>query len=236
MRYNICLVFLDELNKVHGSKEEVKDATENIIEEGTHTEEQSDSPVFTNDNEESAEDENDLYPELENDQNSSLDSVDRSDNEFKMPENFDIPQDYIQEIVPKKSISLQPEELLANLGVPTNPISLNSSSLTTKSSTAKPVEPARVSPDLITYYSRDTNSKSTKTTKRHLSGDSKRNRKHQSYVTELFGECSQESEGPNPDTPKVRKEFESCGGTATILTENPKSENALGKNLKPIFV
>ena len=223
------------MNKVHGSKEEFKDAPENIIEEGTHTEEQSDSQLFVNNNEESAEDENDLYPELENDHNSSLDSVDRSDNEFKMPENFDIPQDYIQEIVPKKSISLQPEELLANLGVPTNPIPLNSQSLTTKSSTAKPVEPVRVSPELITYYSRDTNSKSTKTTKRHLSGDSKRNRKHQSYVIELFGECSQESEGPNPDTPKVRKEFESCGGTATILTENPKSENALGKSLKPFF-
>ena len=226
-------------------------------------------------------------------QGGNLDSsLDRSENEFRMPENFDIPQDYIQEIVPKKQIVLKPEERIANLGVPLNPLPSQTSlgaektkpvnptglsvdlqkpmhqKLESKSSAPNkietklfvPAKPELKSPDFVRsnskdplksgwrtgsvspeiqpsdpskpelkgpraeedityYYSRDTSSKSTKSTKRLLSGDIKRNRKRQSYVAELFGECSQESEETVPDTPKVRREFETCGGTATILSD-----------------
>ena len=73
-----------------------------------------------------------------------------------------------------------------------------------------------------TYYARESSSKSTKSTKRYNFGDPKRNRKRQSYA-DLFGEGSQESEECVPEaTPRSRKEFETCGGTSTILTEKPE--------------
>ena len=155
--------------------------------------------------------------DLDNDDNSLDISFDSkgSENEFRMPENFDIPHDYIQEIVPKKSITLKPEERLANLGVPPNPLQLKPSAAHVDWKTTEDLP-------TTTYYSKESSSKSTKSTKRHNSGDLKRNRKRQSYA-DLFGECSQESEDCVPeDTPKSRKEFETCGGTSTILTEKPE--------------
>ena len=41
--------------------------------------------------------------------------------DFRMPENFDLPQDLIQEISPRNHINLKPEERLASLGVPVDP-------------------------------------------------------------------------------------------------------------------
>jgi len=154
----------------------------------------------------------------------------KSENEFRMPENFDIPQDYIQEIVPKKNIKVKIEESFASLGVPTPPMSstqaldpsMKLSVMKNAITATSPIEqstPQSAIELVTTYVSKQTSSKSTKSTKRHTSGDLKRNRKRQSYVSELFGEGSQESEGNNiPDTPKIRKEFETCGGTATTLT------------------
>jgi len=189
----------------------------------------------------------DQYSEFQPDQ---LSVEVKSEMEFKMPENFDIPPEYIKQIVPKKNIQVKLEESFASLGVPLNPMSstpLNTANLTytkdepdshcrkdlektittpTMGSVAEKVSKNLTGNNLIatstttttTYYSKETSSKSSKSNKRHMSGDAKRNRKRQSYVAELFGECSQESEGNVPDTPKVRKEFETCGGTATILS------------------
>ena len=78
---------------MHGSKEESGDLEHHVVE----------GPQASVDVES---EEDDRYPELEDDHNSSRESLGKSNNEFKKPENFDIPQDYIQEIVPKKSIIL----------------------------------------------------------------------------------------------------------------------------------
>ena len=196
-----------------------------------------------------------------------LDSV-PDDNEFKMPSNFDIPQDYILEIAPRKKKKLKPEERLANLGVPANPLS--AASLSANSSTSVPcslgglLDPVELpvvkppSPGLpsnsitgstiapmpscplvnmklvakplahseaikstedhkkcpkpedekLSYYPDEKSSKSTKATKRLMSGDLKRNRKQKSFLADLFGEGSQESEPNVSGTPRFRKEFE----------------------------
>lgn len=148
---------------------------------------------------------------------------------FKMPENFDIPHEDIQKIIHKSS-SLNPSTP-SSPSPPTGspqPASSSSSSSPATGSEKQPGEKEKW-PEKFTYYSTDHSSKATKATKRHNSGDAKRNRKRHRYA-ELFGDCSQESEECVPDyTPKNRKEFETCGGTATILSEIPDSKET-GRN------
>merc|ERR1712168_367120 len=141
--------------------------------------------------------------------------------EFKMPENFDIPQDYIQQIVPRAA-----NREGYQLTTQHHNQSLNTSS-----------------PEHITYYAKDNSSRNkNKGRRRHASSDLKFNRKRKSYMSELFeDENSQESDVCTVETeagiiPTVRKEFETCGGTSTMLstqTDAPATPTKTSDQVSP---
>jgi len=141
--------------------------------------------------------------------------------EFKMPENFDIPQDYIQQIVPRAA-NREGYQLTSQ----DHNQSLNTSS-----------------PEHITYYAKDNSSRNkNKGRRRHASSDLKFNRKRKSYMSELFeDENSQESDVCTVETepgiiPTVRKEFETCGGTSTMLsiqTDAPATPTKTSDQVSP---
>jgi len=141
--------------------------------------------------------------------------------EFKMPENFDIPHDYIQQIVPRAA-----NRESYQLTSPDHNPSLNTSS-----------------PEHITYYAKDNSSRNkNKGRRRHASGDLKFNRKRKSYMSQLFeDDNSQESDVCTVETepgiiPTVRREFETCGGTATMLsiqTEPPTTPTKTSEQVSP---
>eukprot|EP00088_Acartia_fossae_P022161 TRINITY_DN2342_c0_g1_i13.p1 TRINITY_DN2342_c0_g1~~TRINITY_DN2342_c0_g1_i13.p1 ORF type:complete len:1027 (-),score=273.71 TRINITY_DN2342_c0_g1_i13:419-3499(-) len=133
--------------------------------------------------------------------------------EFKMPESYDIPQDYIREIVPTFKRSSNSPDI----------------------SSASPMLHPSTSPDHITYYSKDDSSRVSKGTRRHPSGDAKWNRRKTQYH-DLFGDEGSQDSGDlctvpiaPGSIPTVRKEFTTCGGTASILGQSQPAREEDGE-------
>jgi hypothetical protein len=91
---NICLDFLSELNKNYENKAERSQQQQQQVLTGAVP---SPSAVITRGTEPPVQSSGRVS------RSASTDSGGFPDTGFKMPENFDIPQDYIQQIVPKRT-------------------------------------------------------------------------------------------------------------------------------------